>query len=153
MKRMKQLALGCMSMVLVGVSLAAAQQPQPVVRLGDWVEIGNELFMNFITTLDFRYVTAQNYDFEDDIRDRVPERDPNSTLTGNQEFDGLRLQAQIGADFRFQKSLEARILLRHETVQDGNLSDGRSANDFNPGGTDVFGRDAENEADIWNLER
>jgi hypothetical protein len=55
--------------VLVGVvvlavtSLAAAQgtsitpsgTPQPAVRLGNFIEVGNDVFMHIIATGDFRY--------------------------------------------------------------------------------------------------
>jgi hypothetical protein len=95
-------------MVLLAVSLAGAQQvPQQVIRLGDWVEMGNEAFMNLIGTIDLRYRTVRNYEFEDDIRDRVPDRDPNSTLTQSQEFDGFAALAQWGVDFMYQKNLKA----------------------------------------------
>ena len=44
MKRSMQVALSCL-MTLAVVSVAVAQQPAtPVVRIGDWVEIGNEVF-------------------------------------------------------------------------------------------------------------
>ena len=53
------------------VSLAAAQQtPQPVVRLGNYIEVGNDLFMHIIATMDARYKTSHNADFENDIRDQ-----------------------------------------------------------------------------------
>jgi hypothetical protein len=137
----------------MGVSLAAAQQvPQPVVRLGDWVEISNEAFMNVIGTADLRYRTVKNYDFEDDIRDRASSRDPFSTVPTNHEGDLFWVLAQFGVDFKFQKNLPARVLFRHETTLVGNLVDTRE-NDSNPGGTDTFGRAANNEGEGTNLER
>jgi hypothetical protein len=134
-------------------SLAAAQQvPQQVIRIGDWVEIGNEAFMNLIGTADLRYRTVSNYDFEDGTRDRAASRDPFSTLIQSQEGDIFWVQAQFGVDFMYDKNLKARILFRHETVLDGNLVDNRE-NDANPGGTDIFGRAASNEGEGTNLER
>jgi hypothetical protein len=153
MKRLTQLALACMIALSMVPLVAAQEAAQPVVRLGDWVEIGPEAFMNIIATSDFRYRTTQNYDFEDRIQDRVPERDPNSTLTQDQECDCMWIEARIGADFRYQKNLQFQILFEHQTFQDGNLSDGRSVNDNNPGGTDIFGRGAESEGEAVNLER
>jgi hypothetical protein len=152
MKRIMQLALVCV-MVLSVVTLAVAQQvPQQVIRLGDWVEMGSEAFMNLIGTADLRYRTVRNYDFEDDIRDRVQSRDPFSTAVQSQELDGFWVQAQFGVDFMYQKNLKARILFRYESILDGNLIDNRE-NDANPGGTDVFGRAASNEGEGTNLER
>ena len=64
MKRLTQLVV--VGALLLGmVSLAAAQQTlQPVVRLGNFIEVGNDLFMHIIATADIRYKTVQNLDFE-----------------------------------------------------------------------------------------
>ena len=44
---------------------AAAQQAlQPVVRLGNFTEVANDLFMHIIATSDIRYKTDENMDFE-----------------------------------------------------------------------------------------
>ena len=55
MKRLTQLVV--VGVLLLGmVSLAAAQQTlQPVVRLGNFIEVGNDLFMHIIATADIRY--------------------------------------------------------------------------------------------------
>jgi hypothetical protein len=143
------------------VSLTAAQQvPQPVVRLGDWVEIGPEVFMNIIATGDLRYRTTKNYDFEGDIQDRVSSRDPFSTLVQHQECDCFFQQANFGSDFRWGKNLTFQILFRWEGITDGNLSDAQSGAGVGPGGSserapgsDIFGNPAVNEAEVVNLER
>ena len=63
-----------MLLVLAVASLAAAQQvPQPVVRLGNWIEVGNDVFMHIIGAADIRYRTVHNYDFDNRVRDRVTE--------------------------------------------------------------------------------
>ena len=68
MKRSMQVVLACL-MTLAVVSVAVAQQPAtPVVRIGDWVEVGNEVFMNIIASTDIRYRTTKNYDFETAFR-------------------------------------------------------------------------------------
>src|SRR5262245_5157183 len=79
MKRLTQIAvIGVI--LLAGLSIAAAQQtPQSVVRLGNFIEVGNELFMHIIATSDIRYATNHNMDFEDRIRDQALDRTPNST--------------------------------------------------------------------------
>ena len=52
MRRLTQVALVGV-LLLAMVSLAAAQQtPQPVVRLGNFIEVGNDLFMHIIATAD-----------------------------------------------------------------------------------------------------
>jgi hypothetical protein len=141
------------AVVLVLVTVAAAQQkPEPVIRIGDWVEIGNEAFMNIIAGGDMRYNTAHNMDFEDKVRDRTPDRDPFSTVNINQQTDAFFVQARWGADFRYQKNLLFQVLFQWEGALDGNLIDDRH-NDPNPGGDDVFGRDPVNEDESTNLER
>jgi len=136
------------------VSLTAAQQvPEPVIRIGDWVEIAPEAFMNIIATGDLRLFTSKNYDFEDKIQDRAASRDPYSTLLQNQEFDGFRYLADFGADFRWGKNLRFQIIFRHEAIVDGNLADAQSSAGVGPGGTDIFGNPAVSESEVTNLER
>ncbi len=54
MKYFLRCVLAC-AIVLSVVPLVAAQQPAtPVVRIGDWVEVGNEVFMNIIASTDIR---------------------------------------------------------------------------------------------------
>ncbi len=60
-------------------ALAAAQQaPQPVVRLGNFIEVGNDVFMHIIGAADIRYKTVENYDFEGQVRDRTASRSPTN---------------------------------------------------------------------------
>jgi hypothetical protein len=131
----------------------AQQVPVPVVRMGDWVEVGNEVFMNIIAAGESRYNTSKNLDFENRTRDRAQSRDPYATPSANQETDGWWAEANFGADFRYQKSLQFQVQFRWEALVDGNLSDKQSGADVGPGGTDIFGRPAVNEADVLNLER
>jgi hypothetical protein len=130
----------------------AQQKPEPVIRIGDFVEIGNEVFMNIIASGDFRYNTAHNLDFEDRIRDRANSRDPFSTSNQDQESEVFYVEARLGADFRYQKSLKFQILFEWQGTLDGNLIDDRT-NASNPGGNDAFGRPASREGEGTNLER
>jgi hypothetical protein len=140
-------------MLLGLVSLAAAQQtPQPVVRLGNFIEVGNDLWMHIIATMDARYKTSQNADFEDRIRDRSLDRSPTSTAQHEQEGDLFYAELRFGVDFRYQKNLTFQLLFENQSVFDGNLIDDR-ANEENPGGTDVFGRDASTEGPGFRVER
>src|SRR5215216_5178473 len=86
MKRLTQVVLVCVLMLMV-VSWAAAQgtlqvptgTPQPALRFGNFIEIGNDVLMHIIATNDFRYNTTTNWDFERKVRDRVASRNPAST--------------------------------------------------------------------------
>src|SRR5262252_4189277 len=76
-------------LVLAVASLAAAQgthqeipagiTPQPALRMGNYIEVGNDVFMHIIATGDFRYTTTENFDFEGRVRDRVGARNANDT--------------------------------------------------------------------------
>ena len=72
MRRLAQIALMGV-LVLAAASLAGAQQmPQPMVRLGDFIEVGNDVFMHIMASADIRYKTIENDDFEQRVRDRTP---------------------------------------------------------------------------------
>src|SRR5262245_30305290 len=138
MRRLTQVALVC-AFVLVLASLAAAQQePQPVVRLGNFIEVGNDLWMHLLATADIRYSTTEDQDFESRVRDRAASRNPESTSAQATESDGNWILLRFGADFRYQKSLEMRMLFEERKFIDGNTMDDR-ANCTNPGGANVFG--------------
>jgi hypothetical protein len=139
--------------VLVGASLAAAQPvTQPVVRLGNFIEVGNDVFMHIIATADIRYQTVENRDFETRVRDRAHAREPGSAPTRESEGDIAQAELRFGAEFRYQKNLTVYLLFEHQQIFDGNLIDDRS-NSTNPGGTDVFGRPAATENPGFHTER
>src|SRR5262245_50438328 len=152
MRRLTQLVL--IVVVVLGVAtLAAAQQElQPVVRLGNFIEVGNDVFMHIIGTADIRYHTVQNYDFEGEVRDRVASRNPSSTTSMDGDGDLSWAELRLGAEFRYQKNLTMYLLFEHQQVFDGNLIDDRS-NVSNPGGTDVFGRAPSTENPGFHIER
>jgi hypothetical protein len=134
-------------------TLAAAQQaPQPVVRLGNFIEVGNDVFMHIIGTADIRYKTVQNFDFEQNVRDRTSSRAPGSTVEHEGEGDLSYAELRLGAEFRYQKNLQLYLLFEHQQVFDGNLIDDRS-NSTNPGGTDAFGRAPSTENPGFHIER
>jgi hypothetical protein len=134
-------------------SIAAAQQElQPVVRLGNFIEVGNDVFMHLIATTDIRYQTVENRDFEQNVRDRPNSRFPGDTAAMRSDVDASYFQNRIGAEFRYQKNLELYLLFQHEQFVDGNLIDDRS-NSTNPGGTDVFNRPAGTENPGFHTER
>jgi hypothetical protein len=76
-------------MLLLGVvSLAAASQvPQPVVRLGNFTEVANDVFMHIIGVADIRYKTIGNYNCENRVRDRVNNCSPSARSTHEADSD------------------------------------------------------------------
>src|SRR5499427_10511439 len=151
MKRRAQIAL--LSVVILAVaSLAAAQgtlqvpsgTPQPAMRFGNFIEVGNDVLMHIIATTDFRINTMHNFDFENNVRDRVASRNPESTIEQGGESDVFWMLSRFGVDFRYQKNTEVQLVLEQRTNLDGNTTDDRM-NSTNPGNTDVFGRAASTE--------
>jgi hypothetical protein len=134
------------------LSATAQQALQPVVRLGNFIEVGNDVFMHIIASADIRYRTVQNYDFDKQTRDRTPDRSPSSTVSQEGETDLSYAELRLGAEFRYQKNLTLYLLFEHQQIFDGNLIDDRS-NSTNPGGTDVFGRAASTENPGFHIER
>src|SRR5437879_12023448 len=88
MRRVTQIILVCVLMLGVA-SLAAAQgtlqvptgTPQPAMRFGNFIEVGNDVLMHIIASSEFVYNTTTNFDFERKVRERVPNR--TDTATGN----------------------------------------------------------------------
>ena len=87
MKRWTQIAL--IGVVILAVASWAAAQgtqqvpsgtPVPSMRFGNFIEIGNDVLMHIIATVDLRYNTTTNWDFESKVRDRVASRNPMSTI-------------------------------------------------------------------------
>jgi hypothetical protein len=139
--------------LLAVVSIAGAQQAlQPVVRLGNFVEVANDVFMRFLVSTEMRYETVQNRDFEQNVRDRTLGRSPNDTASQISDSDLAYFQNRFGVEARYQKNLEVYLLFEHRSIVDGNLIDDR-ANNSNPGGTDVFGRAAVTENPGFHTER
>jgi hypothetical protein len=161
MKRLTQLTLvGALLLVMVplavaqegGGARAGAQTLQPVYRLGNFIEVGNDLFMHIIATADMRYMTVQNLDFDERIRDQTLSRSPTNTAQHETEGDLFYSELRFGVDFRYQKNLTFQLMFENQYVFDGNLIDDR-ANNSNPGGTDVFGRAASTENPGFRVER
>jgi hypothetical protein len=127
-----------------GTSITPSGTPQPAVRLGNFIEVGNDVFMHIIATNDFRFQSVKNFDFEEKVRDRVPQRNPEDTAGQTGETDTFWMLTRFGVDFRYQKNTELQIVLEQRTYLDGNTTDDRM-NSTNPGGTDIFGRAAVSE--------
>src|SRR5437867_4328804 len=110
MKRLTQIVLVAV-LLLAMMSIATAQQaPQPVVRIGNFFEVGNYVFMHIIATSDIRYVTTDNRDFEKHVRDRPNSRFPNDTAAQSTDADASWFLNRIGVEARYQKNLEFYLL-------------------------------------------
>src|SRR5215471_20532923 len=147
MKRLIQIVMVGI-LLLIGVSMVAAQarppepvgaEPQPVVRLGNFIEVGNDVWMHILGTADLRYQASHNFDFEDRVRDRTASRNPLDTREQGGEYTGMWNIIRFGADFRYQKSLNMELLLEERPNVDQSIDRSRF-NSTNPGGTDIFGR-------------
>src|SRR5438034_11847319 len=104
MRRLTQIALMGV-LVLMVASLASAQQvPQPMVRLGNFIEVGNDVFMHIMAAADIRYQTVHNRDFEDRVRDRAHAREPGSSPTRESEGDIMQAELRLGVEGREQKN-------------------------------------------------
>jgi len=140
-------------LVLAVASLATAQQvPEPMVRLGNFIEVGNDVFMHIMASADIRYKTVENYDFSSRVRDRTNSRNPTSSSTQEGDSDMSYAELRLGVEARYQKNLTLYVLFEHQQIFDGNTIDDRS-NSTNPGGTDVFGRAATTENPGFHIER
>ena len=54
MRRLTQLVLAGMLILGMGTLAAAQQTMQPVARLGNFIEVGNDVFMHIIASSDIR---------------------------------------------------------------------------------------------------
>src|SRR5262249_57833389 len=102
MKRWTQIAL--MGVVILAVvSLAAAQgtfqvpsgTPQPTMRFGNFIEVGNDVLMHIIASSEFVYNTTENFDFERKVRERVPTRTSQETSANRGGTDTLWMQSRF----------------------------------------------------------
>jgi hypothetical protein len=123
-----------------------------VYRLGNFVEVSNDLFMHIIATSDIRYSTNENMDFEKRIRDVALSRDPSDTAVQTTDADLTWAEVRFGVDVRYRKNLTFQLMFEQQHVFDGQLVDGR-ANDDNPGGTSVFDDEAGTENGGLHVER
>jgi len=152
LKRLTQVVLVSVIVLAVAALAAAQQTMQPVVRLGNFIEVGSDVFMHIIASADIRYRTVHNWDFEDSVRDRSGSRSPSDMTIHEGDSDLLYAELRLGVEARYQKNLFMTLLFEHQQVFDGNLIDDR-ANTSNPGGTDVFGRATSTENPGFHIER
>src|SRR5262249_36338639 len=165
MKCLLQIAL-VGGLLLAGMSIAMAQVsggearavqspaagPQPVVRLGNFIEVGNDVWMHILATTEFRFQTVPNFDFEGRVRASVAARKPTDTREQTGDYHGMWAVLRFGVDFHYQKSTTLHLTAEERLNLDGNITDSRG-NSSSPGGTDVFGRAATSENNQLHFNR
>ena len=108
-----------------------------MVRLGNFIEVGNDVFMHIIAAADIRYQTVHNRDFEDRVRDRAHAREPGSSPTRESEGDIMQAELRLGVEARYQKNLTLYLLFEHQQIFDGNTIDDRSNSTTEPDGSET----------------
>jgi hypothetical protein len=160
LKRHVCMGLICALALSIAAIAGAQQVPQPVVRLGNAIELADDVWVDFIGQGDIRFRTTHNTDFESDIRDRAPERDNTGTVPHTGTGDIWWMEARFGANMQYQKILKMQVLLENQMTWDGNRID----NGFELGGDDTDFEDGRNvncgelgdgclQRNTWNLER
>ena len=152
------------ALALSFAAVAGAQGvPQPVVRMGQSIELADDVWVNFIGTAGISFQYVHNRDFEDDIRDRPTSRDNQATSNHAGSADIWWIEARLGADMQYRKSLRFRVLMENQMTWDGNRidngtelgrADGTDATVF-PDGELGCGSDRTGclQRNTWNLER
>jgi hypothetical protein len=130
MKRAVAVVLGCVLTLSLASAAVAAEDstPKPVVRMGDWVEIGDDLFVNFIISITGHYQTTTNLEFEGDIQDGTATTDCQSSSCYVGQGDHLQNESRIGFDVMYKKNLRAQVLYETQTVYDGTNIDDADTN-------------------------
>jgi hypothetical protein len=154
------MGLICVLALSIAAIAGAQQVPQPVVRLGNAIELADDVWVDFIGQGDIRFQTTHNTDFESDIQDRVPSRDNTSTVPHGGTGDIWWMEARFGANMQYRKILKMQVLLENQMTWDGNRID----NGFDLGGDDTDFPDGRQvncgefgngclQRNTWNLER
>ena len=112
MKRVVQACLVSMFLCTTVLPAPAQQALQPVVRLNNFFEVSNDVFMHIMASSDIRYKTTQNYDFDSQTRDRTPDRNPSSGGSQEGESDLMYAELRFGVEARYQKNLHVLLAVR-----------------------------------------
>jgi len=163
LKRHVAVGLACVLALSIAAVARAQKVPQPAIRMGDAIEIADEVWVDFIGSGDIRFQSTNNTDFEKDIRDRAASRDNTSTVVHGGTADIWWMEARLGANMQYKKHLKMQILLENQMTWDGNRID----NGFDLGGSNTNFPDGNNincdgdagdsanclQRNTWNLER
>ena len=122
--------LAILALATAGVA-AAQSAPEPVVRLGNWIEIGDDTWMNIIGTNTMRYRWTDNVNFDDKVQDITAADDLTSGNCLESSCDMFQIETRLGADFRYRKNLTMRVLFEQQNVFDGTEIDG-NRNEIEP---------------------
>jgi hypothetical protein len=160
LKRHGCIGLLCALALSIAAVAGAQQVPQPVVRMGNAIELADDVWIDFIGQGDIRFQFTENTDFEGDIRDRVPVRSNTETVPHIGTGDIWWMEARIGFNMQYRKHLSMQLLLENQMTWDGNRID----NGFDLGGEDTNFADGRNvncgedgvgclQRNTWSLER
>ena len=160
LKRHVCIGLLCALALSIAAVAGAQQVPQPVVRMGNAIELADDLWVDFIGQGDIRFQFVHNTDFEGDIRDRTSSRDNTATVVHGGTADIWWMEARFGFNMQYQKHLKMQLLMENQMTWDGNRID----NGFALGGDDTNFPDGRNvncgefgndclQRNTWNLER
>jgi hypothetical protein len=159
MKRRVCIGLLCALVLSIAAVAGAQQVPQPVLRLGNAIELADDLWVDFIGTGDMRFQFIHNADFEGDIQDRPSSRDNTATVSHGGVADIWWIEARLGANMQYKKHLKFQILMENQMTWDGNRID----NGFDLGGDNRTFADGRNlncdgngsclQRNTFNLER
>ena len=115
--------------VAAGRGMAASPAAADVaagVRLGNFIEVGNDVWMHIIATADTRYVTGRTWTLMRGSVSKPRVAIRSSTAQHETEGDQLYAELRFGVDFRYQKNLTFQLLFEHQQVFDGQLIDDRA---------------------------
>ncbi len=114
--------ISALALLMAGVAVAQ-QAPVPVVRMGNAIELGEDLWVDFGGGAELRYQFSHNPDFESDIRDRPSSRSNTATSPHGGTADIWFAQAQLSVDAQYKKHLRFQIMMRNTMTWDGNRID------------------------------
>ncbi|ETX09067.1 hypothetical protein [Candidatus Entotheonella palauensis] len=123
LKRSVSIGLICALALSMAVVAGAQQAPVPVVRMGNAIELGDDLWVDFGGGAELRFQFSHNPDFESDIQDRPPARATHATTPHGGTSDIWFLQAQLSADAQYKKHLRFQVMMRATKTIDGNRID------------------------------
>ena len=160
LKRHVCIGLICALALSIAAVAGAQDVPQPVLRMGNSIELADDVWVNFIGQADIRFKTTHNYDFEDDISDRPNSKSNTATTPHGAAGDIWWIEARFGADMQYKKHLRLRVLMENQMTWDGNRIDnsfelGDSSTDFFDGRNLTCGDNGAGcvQRNTWNLER
>mgnify|MGYP003694344045 CR=1 FL=1 len=126
-----------------------------MVRLGNFIEVGNDVFMHIMAAADIRYKTVENFDFESRMSATGrTSRSPTATQSARRRQATLSFaELRLGVEFQLPEKPHAVLCCSNISRFSTATSLTTALNSTNPGGTDVFGRAPATENPGFHTER